>query len=69
MIAALKQKGLISGCSASNGAWLEGAFSLLNLTFDLTDKGLDAVQEIGRYVFAYLGMSEDPKSLKESQRV
>ena len=25
----------------------EGAFSLLNVTFELTEKGLDAVEEIG----------------------
>lgn len=56
IIAALKQQGLISACSAGNGGWLEGAFSLLNVTFELTEKGLDAVEEIGRYLFAYLGM-------------
>lgn len=56
VIAALKQQGLIVGCGAGDGGWLEGAFSLLNVTFELTDKGLDAVEEIGRYLFAYLGM-------------
>eukprot|EP00913_Durusdinium_trenchii_P009534 g8960.t1 len=56
VIAALKQQGLIVGCGAGDGGWLETSFSLLNVTFELTDKGLDAVEEIGRYLFAYLGM-------------
>lgn len=56
LTAILKQRGLISGCNTSNGAWLEGAFSLFNVSFDLTDKGLDAVQEIGTCVFAYIAL-------------
>ncbi|CAJ1364618.1 unnamed protein product [Effrenium voratum] len=64
VIAALKQKGLISACTADNGAWLEGAFSLLNVTFELTDKGLDSIAEIGRYFFAYLGMLQNTKPEK-----
>lgn len=56
VIAVLKQKGLISGCSSGNGNWLEGAFSLLNVSFDLTDKGLSAIEEIGLHLFAYIGM-------------
>jgi len=52
----LKTKGLISGCSSGNGYWLEGAFSLCNVSFDLTDKGLEQPEEVGRYLFAFLGM-------------
>lgn len=54
--AVLKEKGLISGCSSGGGGWLEGAFSLLNVTFELTDKGLNSVQEIGDCLFTYLGL-------------
>jgi insulysin len=43
VIAVLKQKGLISACSAGDGGWLEGAFSLINVSFDLTDKGLEHI--------------------------
>jgi insulysin len=56
IIAALKEKGLISGCCISNGDWLQGAFTLLNIDCDLTDKGLDHIQEIGTYFFTFLGM-------------
>ncbi|CAE7210328.1 IDE [Symbiodinium natans] len=56
VIAKLKQQGLISGCGVGDGNWLEGAFSLLKVNFDLTDKGLDSVQEIGQHLFAYLGL-------------
>eukprot|EP00435_Cladocopium_sp_Y103_P009112 s248_g2.t1 len=73
IIAALKEQGLISACSAGNGAWLEGAFSLLNVTFELTDKGLDAVNDIGRYLFAYLGMLQksapEKRIFEEAQRL
>mmetsp|Transcript_83765 Transcript_83765/g.200968 ORF Transcript_83765/g.200968 Transcript_83765/m.200968 type:complete len:993 (-) Transcript_83765:112-3090(-) len=56
VIAKLKQQGLISGCGVGDGNWLEGAFSLLKVNFDLTDKGLDCIQEIGQHLFAYLGL-------------
>jgi insulysin len=56
MAAALKDLGLISGCYVGNGAWLEGAFSLLNINFDLTDEGLNQLDVIGQHLFAYLGM-------------
>eukprot|EP00442_Polarella_glacialis_P001835 CAMPEP_0115050428 /NCGR_PEP_ID=MMETSP0227-20121206/1776_1 /TAXON_ID=89957 /ORGANISM="Polarella glacialis, Strain CCMP 1383" /LENGTH=986 /DNA_ID=CAMNT_0002434277 /DNA_START=64 /DNA_END=3025 /DNA_ORIENTATION=+ len=56
VIAVLKQEGLISGCSSGNGNWLEGSFSLLNVSFDLTDKGLTHLEEIGRHLFAFIGM-------------
>lgn len=58
VISVLKQKGLISGCSAGNGAWLEGSFSLLQISFDLTDKGLNEVEEIGAHMFAFLAMMQ-----------
>eukprot|EP00928_Gymnodinium_smaydae_P089186 TRINITY_DN73186_c0_g1_i1.p1 TRINITY_DN73186_c0_g1~~TRINITY_DN73186_c0_g1_i1.p1 ORF type:complete len:854 (-),score=78.13 TRINITY_DN73186_c0_g1_i1:25-2409(-) len=56
IIAVLKEQGLIASCSVGNGAWLEGAFSLLNVTFELTEKGVDNVSTIGHHLFAYLGM-------------
>lgn len=52
----LKSKGLISGCSSGNGNWLEGAFSLCNVSFDLTEKGLQHLEEIGQHLFAFIGM-------------
>jgi insulysin len=64
VIAVLKQKGLISACSSGNGNWLEGAFSLLNVSFDLTDKGLSAIEEIGRHLFAFIGMLQSGKPEK-----
>ena len=30
-------KGLISGCMAGGGGWIEGAFTTLNVTFVLSD--------------------------------
>jgi len=56
LTAVLKGRGLISACVASNGSWLEGAFSLLHICFDLTDKGLFEVQQIGTLLFTYLGL-------------
>eukprot|EP00928_Gymnodinium_smaydae_P021833 TRINITY_DN18548_c0_g1_i1.p1 TRINITY_DN18548_c0_g1~~TRINITY_DN18548_c0_g1_i1.p1 ORF type:complete len:1037 (+),score=242.92 TRINITY_DN18548_c0_g1_i1:244-3111(+) len=56
VISVLKQKGLISSCYCGDGGWIEGAFSLLNVTFDLTDKGLHAVEEIGAYLFTFVGL-------------
>jgi len=52
----LKQQGLISACYSGNGAWLEGAFSLVTVTFELTDKGLSHLTEIGEHLFAFIGM-------------
>lgn len=52
----LKQRGLITENTVGDGAWLEGSFSLLNITLDLTDKGLEHIEEIGMYVFAYIAM-------------
>jgi len=52
----LKKQGLISANMTGDGAWLEGSFSLLQVTLDLTEKGLDHLEEIGRYVFAYISM-------------
>jgi len=54
LAAVLKERGLITRCTSSGGAWLEGAFSLMHLTFDLTDDGVNAVQEIGSLLFAYI---------------
>jgi insulysin len=54
--AVLKSRGLIAGCSSGRGGWIEGAFSLLNVTFQLTDKGVNAVQEIGDVLFTYLSL-------------
>lgn len=56
LIAVLKEQGLISQSYPSDGAWLEGAFSLYSMNFDLTDKGLDNLDLIGQHLFAYLGM-------------
>jgi len=56
LTAVLKSRGLISACMASGGSWLEGAFSLLHVSFDLTDKGLFEVQQIGTLLFTYLGL-------------
>eukprot|EP00931_Biecheleriopsis_adriatica_P121218 TRINITY_DN96305_c0_g1_i1.p1 TRINITY_DN96305_c0_g1~~TRINITY_DN96305_c0_g1_i1.p1 ORF type:complete len:1087 (+),score=247.13 TRINITY_DN96305_c0_g1_i1:70-3261(+) len=56
VIAVLKEQGLISQSYPSNGAWLEGAFSLYNVNFELTEKGLDNVDLIGKHLFAYIGM-------------
>lgn len=56
VIAKLKEEGLISGCYSGNGAWLEGAFSLCKVTFDLTDKGLSCIKEIGTHLFAFIGL-------------
>jgi len=56
LTAILKERGIISGCYCGNGAWLEGAFSILNVQFDLTDKGLHAVEEIGTLMFLYITM-------------
>lgn len=55
-IAALKNLGLISACMTFDGAWLQGAFSFMNLNIDLTEKGLTNLKEIGTYYFTYLGM-------------
>jgi len=52
----LKKKGLISANMTGDGSWLEGSFSLLNVTLDLTEKGLDNIEEIGVYLFAYISM-------------
>jgi len=56
VISVLKQKGLISGCTSGDGAWLEGAFSLMNVNFDLTDKGLSNLTEIGTHLFTFIGL-------------
>lgn len=56
LCAVLKERGLISGCYMSDGAWLQGAFSLLNVEFELTEKGVNAVGEIGQLLFTYIGM-------------
>jgi len=56
LTAVLKSRGLISACVASGGSWLEGAFSLQHVSFDLTDKGLFEVQQIGMVLFTYLGL-------------
>jgi len=56
VISVLKQRGLISACSTANGGWLQGAFTLMNVEIDLTDKGLDHIKEIGEVLFAFLGM-------------
>lgn len=56
LIAVLKEQGLISQSYPSGGAWLEGAFSLYSMNFDLTDKGLDNLDVIGQHLFAYLCM-------------
>lgn len=56
IIAVLKRKGLISGCSSGDGAWLEGAFSLMNVSFDLTDLGQNHIDEIGQHLFAFIGL-------------
>jgi len=56
VIAKLKKDGLISGCGMAHGAWLQGAFSLMNVEIDLTDKGLDHLKEIGTHFFALIGM-------------
>jgi len=56
IISVLKEQGLIASCYTGNGAWLEGAFSLFNVNFELTDKGLDNIDVIGKYLFAYMGM-------------
>lgn len=56
LTALLKARGLITGCYSSGSGWLEGAFSLMNVVFNLTDKGIDAVEEIGTILFTYLGM-------------
>lgn len=56
VIAVLKRQGLISGCFSGDGQWLEGAFSLLNVVFELTDKGLTHLKEIGAHLFAFIAM-------------
>mmetsp|Transcript_42948 Transcript_42948/g.98611 ORF Transcript_42948/g.98611 Transcript_42948/m.98611 type:complete len:988 (+) Transcript_42948:103-3066(+) len=56
VIAELKKQGLITGGSAGDGAWLEGAFSFFNIRFELTDAGLGHVCEIGKLFFAYLAL-------------
>merc|ERR1719329_301767 len=56
VIAVLKQKGLITVCNTGNGDWMEGAFSLLSIIFELTDQGLDQVQEIGAHLFAFVAL-------------
>lgn len=56
LTAVLKDRGIISGCSTSRGAWLEGAFSLFHVSFDLTDSGVHEVAEIGKLLFTYIGM-------------
>lgn len=56
IVSVLKQKGLISGCVSDDGKWLEGSFSLLNVSFDLTEKGLEHLEEIGTHLFAFIAM-------------
>lgn len=56
LISVLKQRGLITSCGIFDGGWLQGAFSLMNVEMDLTNKGLEAVQEIGTVLFTFLGM-------------
>eukprot|EP00927_Polykrikos_kofoidii_P045069 TRINITY_DN3892_c0_g2_i1.p1 TRINITY_DN3892_c0_g2~~TRINITY_DN3892_c0_g2_i1.p1 ORF type:complete len:983 (+),score=151.68 TRINITY_DN3892_c0_g2_i1:148-3096(+) len=56
VISVLKQKGIIKGCYAGDGAWVEGAFSLVNVVFELTDEGLEHIEEIGIHLFAFIGM-------------
>jgi len=56
VISVLKQLGLISACSTADGGWLQGAFTLMNVECDLTDKGLAHIKEIGTILFSFLGM-------------
>lgn len=56
LTAQLKERGLIVSCVSSMGGWLEGAFSLLQVSFTLTDGSVHEVEEIGKSLFTYIGM-------------